>query len=511
MAMNAIDVLDFFAPTEQYEMQDWQEKDIIEMQPRAGTADWSEMGCYKTTTALWLVAERNIRNVLIITSKNGKGTYFDAFPKSLTGWDVFNVNLRKTTRFIDTHVQPEVDLAELLKDTKLGMHNKRHAFLIHYDLFQERYEEQITDVFSNMVWDMVMCDEAHRMKNRKTKHVVNIKKIPAKYRHAMTGTGFVNNPAEIWSILNYLDKRKYPNYWNFRTRYCVEVVDQNNYRQIVGLKKHKVAEFRKIREEFGPRHTMDEVHAGIDHPIYHHEEVDLSPTQKRMYKDIKRYLATLDEAGEPLTSPNVISQLNRLRQICVATPEVEATYFNSVTNRRVQEIKLIEPSSKLDKVMELLEEIRWDDEAKHQVVIFSNFKDPLYLLEERFKEQRGKDGRFLRAEIPYLHMQQKHSETERYRLWHDIWPKKEHRVFLSTVALGGESINLTSAKYMIFLDQSWSPKDNMQAVGRVYRPGQENIPEIIYIDAADTVDQYVKLKLDRKQGWFNEIFGKSKT
>jgi len=280
--------------------------------------------------------------------------------------------------------------------------------------------------------------------------------------------------------------------------YCDEYVDARGFRVIQGLKKFRVAEFRALRESLGPRHLMEEVHAGISHPIESSHEVELNATQRRMYTEIKSVLSTLDQAGETLSSPNVLSQLNRLRQICVATPQVDDRYFDAKQNRQVTAISLIEPSSKLDEVMDILDEIRWDEEVKRQVVIFSCFKDPLYLLEKRFEK----------AGITYLHMQQKHSERDRYSMWHDQFPKCEHRVFLSTLALGGESINLTPAKYLIFLDRSWSPKDMMQAVGRVYRPGQKHVPEVIYINAKKTVDSYVKSRLDRKTGWFNEIFGK---
>ena len=53
-------------------------------------------------------------------------------------------------------------------------------------------------------WDMVICDEAHRLKNYDAQWTRNIKKIKAAYKHIMTGTGFVNNPAEIWSLLDFL-------------------------------------------------------------------------------------------------------------------------------------------------------------------------------------------------------------------------------------------------------------------------------------------------------------------
>ena len=144
--------------------------------------------------------------------------------------------------------------------------------------------------------------------------------------------------------------------------------------------------------------------------------------------------------------------------------------------------------------MDIIKQLDDDDT---QAVVFSCFRDPLTLLEKRLEK----------ANIPYLHMQQKHNDQQRYEMWHDTFPIKQHKVFLSTLALGGESINLACAQYLIFLDRSWSPKDMMQAVGRVYRPGQKGIPEIIYINAKSTVDSYVKKRLDTKGKWFNEIFG----
>jgi SNF2 family DNA or RNA helicase len=80
-------------------------------------------------------------------------------------------------------------------------------------------------------------------------------------------------------------------------------------------------------------------------------------------------------------------------------------------------------------------------------------------------------------------------------------------VFLSTLDLGAESINLTAAHRAIFLDQHWSPVKNTQAIGRVYRPGQTGAVQLIYIRAENTVDFRVLDKNVTSTGWFNQIFG----
>lgn len=83
----------------------------------------------------------------------------------------------------------------------------------------------------------------------------------------------------------------------------------------------------------------------------------------------------------------------------------------------------------------------------------------------------------------------------------------EYRVFMSTLQLGGESINLSPARHVVFLDRSWSPKDNAQGIGRIRRPGQTRQPVVIHINAKNTTDQHIEKVNIMKHGWFHEIFG----
>lgn len=485
------------AAEREYEPTEWQLQDIEYLAQRTFSANWSEMGAYKTTTGLWLmdrIREQVGRplHTLIITSKAGKGTYYDAFPKAIPKWELYTVDTRKVYRY---HFGQLWDASE---DEALYFPSMVNsvAVLTHYDVFSARSKDGMYNNLREIEWDMIILDEAHRIKNKDTQWTKNIKKLKADYKHVMTGTPFINNPAELWSLLNFLDKNTWSSYWRFREQYCKEILVQGRFRTIVGIKPGSIETFRAMRAQLGPRREMAEVHAGIDHPIEAIRTVELNAVQRRMFTEIKATLSTLDEQGIPLRSPNVLSQLNRLRQITVATPEVVSSVYDQIQQRMVVDIKLVEPSSKLDDVMDILDEI----DPEHQVVVFSAFKDPLFLLEKRLEK----------AGITYLHMQVHHDDHERYEMWHDIFPKGEHRVFMSTLSLGGESINLTSAKYLVFLDRSWSPKDMKQAVGRIYRPGQDKVPEIIYIDAQNTTDQYVKTKLDIKGKWFKEIFGEDR-
>ncbi len=485
----------------EFKKTDWQIKDIKKLatMPRPWSANFSKMGCYKTSTGLWLI-ERITQNfahkrVLIITTKTGKGAYFSDTPKALPGWRVFNIDNKVVHEVVDGE-----DIGWCTHEhffTQLTTIEEPFIVVTHYHLFMNK--SKVLPLLLGKKWQFILVDEAHRLKNRNgqwTKNIKKLKLLSGGYKHIMTGTGFINSPDELWSLLNFCDPKDFSSYWRFRRHFCDEEIDRG-YSKVVGIKRSRRAAFRKMREDCSVLRTMQEVHPDIAEPIKRTIPVQLTSVQLRMYKEIVNDLRTLDQQGYAISSPNVVAQLGRLRQICVATPELLEDYYDPKLERRVQKIRLVEPSVKIDVAMDFLDALSWDEEQKDQVVIYSCFVDPLKLLEKRLQV----------AHIPYLWMQAEHDDSERYKLWHDTWPTKTHQVFMSTISLGSEVINLSSAQYVVFLDKSWSPKDNEQAVSRLWRPGQTGVVEAVDITADNTVDQYIIQTNIRKIGWFNDIFG----
>lgn len=488
----------------EYFPTEWQETDLNHLldpeREYPSGANWSQMGCYKTTTGLWL-AERFAEqqqvenpNILIITTKSGKGTYRDAIPKSLPqSWRTYNVSTKACSILMPYGMEKNHDIDFYYDD--LMNPQRPQITLAHYHCFVNK--APMWTLLGLVEWDAIIVDEAHRMKNRETQWTRNIKQLKKRLGHVMTGTGFINDPSEMWSLLNFLDRARFSSYWKFREHFCEEE-DFTGFRKVVGINPETRSEFRELRKALGPRRTMAEVHTGIPEPIFTPLEVELNPIQRKMFNELKKTLKTLDQNGEPVHSPNVLSLLTRCRQISVATPEKVRDYYDPKTERRIQEIRLVEPSSKLDALMEVIDGLQWDEEEKQQLVVFSNFKDPLELARVRFEK----------AGISYIWMQEKDNEAVRYEKWHDTFPKKEHRVFMCTLQLGSESINLSPAQHAVFLDRSWSPKDNNQGVGRLYRPGQVGLANIIHINARKTTDQRMEATHNLKTSWFNSIFNK---
>ena len=495
-------------------------------------------------------------NVWVCTTRSGKGTYFKLAPEILEGWHIFNVaseglsiikdgkefplkGVEVVPEYFDmptlvvTHYNVfsktnrgrfmEIEVEKLNSDT--GKMDTHTVTMRDADGAIMMMPFTSADHFVNREWDLALIDEAHRMKDKDTKWTIIIKRSKDFIRSDMTGTGFINKPDESWSLMDHMLSAKNitfddptreqvtDSYWDFKEAFC-EISDESGYERVVGVNPDRKDEFRALIRSFGPRRTLTEVMPHIKEPIFIPQTVDLNPIQQKMYDSLKSQLAAMDQAGIPVYAANVLSMLQRLRQVCVATPKVVREYWDEQEQRMKQEIQLIEPSSKIDAVMEILDGLEWDEDRKDPVVIFSNFVDPLELLKARFDKSNVNCFEMgIPPEYPYLWMKSEHSDQERYAMWSKFDAQEtpvedlKQRIFMSTLQLGGESISLTNARHIIFLDRSWSPKDNMQGIGRVRRPGQEGQPVVININAQNTIDQYIHAVNNLKQGWFKEIFG----
>ena len=511
----------------------WQIDDIENCCNHEFSANWSQMGCKKTSTGLWL-AQRQIKHIqatdgtvqehpaiLIITSRTGKGTFFQLAPHILEGYTILSMNSDGLYILRDGQEVKIPGVTEMPKTFAFPA-----VVITHYDLFSRANAGQfmltkehtpivdkatglgipmpwtVADHVIERWWDMVWVDEAHKIKDRNGKRAVNIKKIKARLRHLSTGTGFINRPDEIWSLLNFLNRDRYGAYTQFRDAFCAIEDSGSGYALLGGIKPSMVEGFRRVVRDVGPRRTLREVIPTLKEPINIRRDVKLSKVQRDMYNDLKRDLRAMDRKGVPLHSPNVLAALQRMRQICVATPEVISDEYDEKHDRRIIKIKLTEPSTKLDAVMDILE----DSAPEDKFVLFSNFRDPLELLKARLEPRYNPKGELKVPGYKYIHMTSEDDDETRYDKWFNQFKDPSVKIFMSTLQLGGESINLTPANYLIFLDRSWSPKDNMQGIGRIDRPGQTQQPFVINIEAINTTDQRVEEVNILKGSWFKQIF-----
>lgn len=329
-------------------------------------------------------------------------------------------------------------------------------------------------------WDWIVADEVHGIRNRKTQRTKALKKLRTRYKRGLSGTPMVNRPDELWSTLNWLYPKTFSSYWRYWESYCRYEISPQGYRVFLGPKN-----IPKLREEIKPfflRRTKEEVLPDLPEKYYSRVVVDLHPAQRKAYDQMRqRSLAWVGEhSDEPLPAPTVLAQLTRLRQFTTAYAELDEQGM----------VRMSEPSSKLDALMELL------DDTDEPVVVFSQFKQVVRLVEARLQK----------AGISHVAMTGDTPSEDRGDLISGFQDGK-YRVFLATIQTGGVGVTLHRASTVVFCDRSWSPADNLQAEDRLHRIGQKSAVQVVVLEAENSVDQVVEEKLAMKWEWFQRILG----
>jgi SNF2 family DNA or RNA helicase len=351
------------------------------------------------------------------------------------------------------------------------------------------------------LWFHVIADEVQRAKNRKAQQTRALKKLHAMNKLGLSGTAADNMPDDLWSILNWL----YPRTWTSYNRYVDQHIKydvhvegscecgkwhKRSFRVVSG-----VAATEQLHTAMAPfyvRRTKDDPSVNIDLPekTYSEVYVTLHPQQRRAYDAMRSDMLTWvgKHEDQPLAAPVVISQLIRLQQFAVAYGELHPVVRGDKTSLQ---LRLTEPSSKLDALMEMIE-----DNAQESFVVFSHSRQVIDLLVARL-ERKG---------ISYVRHTGNTPQKDRGNLV-ERFQRGDARVFAGTIATGGMGITLTAARKVAFLDRPWSPSLGAQAEDRCHRIGQKRNVQIIDFVAKNTVDLGRLQKVEMKWTWVKAILG----
>jgi SNF2 family DNA or RNA helicase len=324
----------------------------------------------------------------------------------------------------------------------------------------------------NRPWATVIIDEAHRIKDPTTKTARvcwairegsathNIE--PARYALALTGTPIGNAPQDLWPALRFIDPHEFPTKQAYIDRFCYATF--NGYgTEIIGLNPDpKIRqEFYKIIDPVFIRRPKSAVLSELPPKIYSTRLIQMSSKQEAAYDAMEEdMIAHLDEGL--VVSTSTLAKLVRLLQFSSAF----ATLEPSADPEEPPQVRLADPSNKIDALMEIL-----SDMGDEPVVVFALHKQLIDLAVKRLDKTNIKYG--------LITGDQKAVDRE---VSIRDFQNGELRVMLCTIAAGGVGITLTRAGTAIFLQRSWSMIDNRQAEDRIHRIGSENHDQIEIID-----------------------------
>ena len=320
---------------------------------------------------------------------------------------------------------------------------------------------QDSELYQQMTFDFLFLDEAQVMKNAQTKIAQTLRQFVVPSVFALSGTPIENHLGELWSIFQIVLPGLLP-----------------SKKEFMKLSAERVAQFIK---PFVMRRKKEEVLTELPDLIEVVYKNELEDQQKAIYlgqlQQMQQRLSQVTDSEFQGNRVEILTGLMRLRQIC-DTPALFMENYEGT-------------SGKLDSLRDLLTQIA---ESGHRVLIFSQFRGMLDLIEEELPKL-GLSSFKITGSTPSKERQ------EMTKSFNDGL----RDVFLISLKAGGVGLNLTGADTVILVDLWWNPAVESQAIGRAHRMGQEQKVEVYRLVTRGTIEEKIQELQEQKKNLVSEV------
>ena len=318
--------------------------------------------------------------------------------------------------------------------------------------------------------EVVILDEAQRIKNWQTKTANAVKRLHSRYAFVLTGTPLENRIDEIYSIAQFLDPELLGPLFRFnRDFYQLDAKGRpNGYRNL-----------EELADRIAPvmlRRRKEEVERQLPSRMTKTFFVPMTDTQLSVYEDYEyraRRLAAIAQR-RPLTK----EEFQRL-QMFLACMRMVCDTPTILDGERHE-------CPKLDEIERLLPELLSDPQRK--ILIFSEWVRMLELVRD-CAVAAGVEFAWHTGSVPQV---RRRAEIHRFR------EDPECRLFLSSES-GGVGLNLQAADTVINLDQPWNPARLEQRIARAWRKHQTRPVTVINLVSEKTIEHRMLGLLDAKR------------
>jgi len=341
------------------------------------------------------------------------------------------------------------------------------------------YEAVRRDILAiqRMKPDLVILDEAQRIKNFTTKTAETIKAIPRTHALVLTGTPLENKLEDVYSIVQFLDPDLLAPLWDFAGHHFL----------ISRKKKNRIAGYTNLGtlheklKEIVIRRKKEEVLSELPKEVINNYFIDLTDEQKHIHSG---YLgALLPLLSKKFLTPMDVQQIQQLmllmRMVC------DSTYL---IDRKTH------ISPKLTEFKNIIHDMAIENNRK--VVVFSEWTRMNFLIAKHLSE----------AGIPFVELSGKIPVHKRQALIDEFSTNPDCRVFLSSDA-GGTGLNLQAADCVINFELPWNPAKLNQRIGRVNRIGQKSDSiHVVNLIAKDSIEEKILAGIQMKTELFQGVF-----
>ena len=302
-------------------------------------------------------------------------------------------------------------------------------------------------------FDLLVLDEAQRVKNRSSRTAGMAKAIHRRRAWALTGTPIENRPEELASLYEFL-----------------EVIPDGDTPDLKRL--------QSLSEQYILRRTKNLVMKDMPPRIDRDELLALNPGQELAYKAAETDgVIQLNDKGETLTVQHVFELVLRLKQIANYDP-------------------LTGESCKLDRLCADMEEIT---ASGGKAILFSQWTRSLDWIDGHLRKRvPGCNPLIYHGGVP---------TKKREPILAQFKNDPDAHMLLMSYGTGAVGLNLQFAGYVFLFDRWWNPAVEDQAINRAHRIGCKSQVIVTKFICKDTVEERIDKVLQQKRDLFAAILG----
>lgn len=336
-------------------------------------------------------------------------------------------------------------------------------------------------------YDLVIVDEAHKLKNPRSKNYEFMLQVKKKYFLLLTATPIQNEIDELFHLVSLLRPGLLGESGTFSNRFVQGKRRTKNNAQLQAL-LNKVM-IRTRRKDQGivltQRHVYD---------FY----LDLSPEEKRLYEAVTAFVK--EYYHEKQGQAGGFSLITLQKEVCSSKEAAFFTLYNMFhklpehsplrekVGGLIEIIKEVREHTKAKKMLELIKEIN------DKVIVFTAYRATQDYL-QHILHQNGISS------VPF-----RGGFGRNKKDWMTDLFQKKAQVLIATEA-GGEGINLQFCNHIINYDLPWNPMRMEQRIGRVHRLGQTRDVYIYNLTTKGTVEAHILQLLYEKIDLFEMVIG----
>ena len=334
------------------------------------------------------------------------------------------------------------------------------------------------DAIAKVEWSRMVLDEAQAIKNATSDTAIELRRVKARTRIALTGTPIENGLGDLWAIMDFTN----PGLVGTRPNFIAQMSGDGE----AALKAlNGILLFRRTKNEPEVARELPDKIDELDHCTMTKEQIGLY--QAVLDELVAKVEGPDGEAGEPKQGA-VLAAITALKQIC-----------NHPAAYRDDGLPLAGRSGKLTRLEEICEQVF---AAGERILIFTHFATWGQRLARHLTEL---------FELPIHCYDGSLARTNRDQMVIDFQRGTGPGALVLSLKAGGTGLNLTAANHVVLYDRWWNPAVEDQARDRAWRIGQTKTVISHRLVCPGTVDERVEEVVANKRHIADLVLPKSST